>query len=256
MYLSVINKVSTAGVNKARFAKKAPLKYLVASALAGAYVGLGILLIFTIGGQLSPSQIPFTKIIMGMSFGIALSLVIMAGAELFTGNNLVMSISTLNKETKANDLSRVWIISYIGNFVGSAFIAFLFVQSGLASGSVLEFFNNVSIAKTSNSISHLIFAGMLCNILVCLAVWSSIKLESETAKLIMIWWCLFAFITAGFEHSVANMTIFMVSLLSKSSAITVSAMGYNLLWVTVGNLIGGVLLGSIYFYISHEKKDN
>lgn len=255
MFLSVINKVSTAGVTKARNAKKAPIKYLVASSLAGAYVGLGILLIFTIGGQLSPSQVPFTKIIMGISFGIALSLVIMAGAELFTGNNLVLSISTLNKETKASDLSRVWILSYIGNFVGSAVVAFFFVQSGLASGTVLEFFNNVSIAKTSNTISHLVFAGMLCNILVCLAVWCSIKLENEVAKLIMIWWCLFAFITTGFEHSVANMTIFMVSLLSGSSAITVSAMAYNLIWVTLGNVIGGVLIGSIYFYISSEKKD-
>ena len=253
MFKNVLEKIGVAGKNKSENASAEPLRYLVSSMLAGAYVGIGILLIFTIGGQLSAAESAFTKIVMGISFGIALSLVVMAGAELFTGNNLIMTIAGLEKSVKPVGIANVWVLSFIGNFIGSIIIGWLFVQTGLVDkGAVLDFFVKVSEAKTTNSISHLFFAGILCNVLVCLAVWCSFKLESETAKLIMIWWCLFAFITSGYEHSVANMTIFAVSFFV--GKLSIGALLYNLLWVTLGNMVGGIALGGIYYYVSQTKK--
>lgn len=102
---------------------------------------------------------------------------------------------------------------------------------------------------------ELFLKGLLCNMLGCLAVWCAVKLKEETAKLIMIFWCLFAFITTGFEHSVANMTLLTTALLiPHTAAISISGLVHNLIWVTLGNFVGGVVfIGAAYWYISKEK---
>jgi nitrite transporter NirC len=255
LYSEEINKVSASAVKKSEFLKKSKMKYLTASALAGIYVGFGILLIFTIGGLLSEAQSPVTKIIMGASFGIALSLVIMAGSELFTGNNMVMTIGSLEKKVTWMDSVNIWIYSFIGNFVGSVALAALFVGSGLAKGSTAAFILKVSQSKMAMPSMELFLRGILCNMLVCLALWCAIKLKEETAKLIMIFWCLFAFITTGFEHSIANMTLLATALMIPHTAvISVGGLAHNLLWVTLGNFMGGaVFIGATYWFISKEK---
>ena len=116
-------------------------------------------------------------------------------------------------------------------------------------------FNQVSIDGfvEFGSFEDLFFKGILCNILVCLAVLSAVKLKEETAKLIMIFWCLFAFITTGFEHSVANMSLFSAALLYPHPLeISLIGFGYNLFWVTLGNIVGGCALGAAY-YITGKK---
>ena len=255
MYSEEINKVSASAVKKSEFLKKSKMKYLTASALAGIYVGFGILLIFTIGGSLAAAQSPVTKIVMGASFGIALSLVIMAGSELFTGNNMVMTIGSLEKKVTWMDSANIWIYSFIGNFVGSVALAALFVGSGLAKGSTAAFILKVSQGKMAMPSMELFLRGILCNMLVCLALWCAIKLKEETAKLIMIFWCLFAFITTGFEHSIANMTLLSASLMiPHTTAISIGGLAHNLLLVTLGNFVGGaVFIGATYWFISKEK---
>jgi len=255
LFSEEINKVSMSAVNKSKLLKKSKMRYLTAAALAGAYVGFGILLIFTIGGLLSASQSPATKIVMGASFGIALSLVIMAGSELFTGNNMTMTIGSLEKKVSWFDSANIWIYSFVGNFVGSIILAAMFVGAGLAKGGTAAFILKTSQAKMAAPSLELFFKGLLCNMLVCLAVWCAIKLKEETAKLIMIFWCLFAFITTGFEHSVANMTLLSASLMIPHSvAISIGGLAHNLIWVTLGNFVGGaVFIGAAYWYISKEK---
>ncbi|MCB2291723.1 formate/nitrite family transporter [Clostridium sp. CS001] len=255
MYSEEINKVSAAAVMKSKFLKKSKMRYLTSAALAGIYVGFGILLIFTIGGLLSESGSPATKIVMGASFGIALSLVIMAGSELFTGNNMVMTIGSLEKKVTWMDSINIWIFSFVGNFVGSIVVATLFVGGGLAKGSAATFILKVSQGKMAMPTMELFLRGILCNMLVCLAVWCAFKLKEETAKLIMIFWCLFAFITTGFEHSIANMTLLSVSLMiPHGAAISAGGLAHNLLWVTLGNFVGGaVFIGTAYWYISKDK---
>lgn len=250
MFNELLKKLGDAAVKKSNFSKKAKPEYMMASAFAGFYVGLGILLIMTIGGLLSNASSPFTKIVMGASFGVALSLVIMAGSELFTGNNLIMMSGALDKRVTFGDATRVWTMSYIGNFIGSAVVGGLFVMTGLTKGLAGDFILKVSAAKMGGAFMPLLAKGILCNILVCLAVTCCIKMKSESGKLIMIWWCLFAFITAGFEHSIANMTIFAISLfMPHPETVTVMGMLNNLIPVTIGNFIGGALMlgGSLYF---------
>lgn len=251
MYEMTIHKVVKAADAKGEL-YQSKLRFFVASILAGAYVGFGILLIFTISGLLVDSS--FNKIVMGASFGVALSLVIMAGSELFTGNNFIMTIGSLNKTTKLSDTLGSWLVCYIGNLTGALIVALLFVYAGLGgetpAGTALE---SAAIAKASIPALQLIFRGILCNIMVCLAVLCSIKLENEVAKLIMIWWCLFVFITAGFEHSIANMTVYFVAIFSGSANVTGLMMMYNLFFVTIGNMIGGILLGAAYYYLGNSK---
>ncbi|MBU3183936.1 formate/nitrite transporter family protein [Clostridium estertheticum] len=255
MFSEEINKVSASAIKKSELLRKSKMRYLTSSALAGIYVGFGILLIFTIGGLLSQATSPATKIVMGASFGIALSLVIMAGSELFTGNNMTMTIGSLEKKVSWLDSTNIWIYSFIGNFVGSAALAAMFVGSGLAKGSTAEFILKTSQIKMASPSIELFLKGLLCNMLVCLAVWCSIKLKEETAKLIMIFWCLFAFITTGFEHSIANMTLLTTALMiPHSAAISIGGLAHNLIWVTLGNFVGGaVFIGAAYWFISKEK---
>ncbi|MFU0824838.1 formate/nitrite transporter family protein [Clostridium sp.] len=255
MFSETINKISDAAQGKRNLLEKGKSKYLFSSALAGMYVGFGILLIFTVGGLLSKAQSPSTKIVMGLSFAIALSLVLMAGSELFTGNNMIMSIGALQKRTSWKDAFKVWTYSYIGNLIGSVILAGIFVLSGLASDSTAEFMLKTSAAKMSAPFIQLFMRGILCNILVCLAVWCSFKLKEETAKIIMISLCLFAFITSGFEHSVANMTLLSVGLMiPHAAAVSLGGFVYNLVAVTLGNMLGGIFfVGFAYWFISKDK---
>jgi nitrite transporter NirC len=218
------------------------------------YVGFGILLIFTIGGLLSQTDTPAVRIVMGISFGIALSLVIMAGSELFTGNHMIMTIGNLEKKVTLRNSLNIYLFSFIGNLLGSIFIAYLFALAGLAKGSTAEFIGRAAQVKMSLPWVELLARGILCNTLICLAVWCSFRMKEETGKLVMIFWCLFAFITTGFEHSVANMTLLAVALLAPgATAGAIAGFFYNIGIVSLGNFIGGALLvGAAYWYISTE----
>lgn len=255
MYQEEVEALGKSAEIKAKLLSKNPLGYFIASMLAGIYVGFGILLIFTIGGMLNGAT--YVKVAMGVSFGIALSLVIIAGSELFTGNNMIMTVGLLRRNVTWQQTLKLWIVCYIGNLVGSALLAVLFWQSGLASGAVGEFIQNVTKAKMELGAWPLFVKGILCNILVCLATWCSFRCKSESAKLIMIFWCLFAFITTGFEHSVANMTLLTVGWLNSTDlAIGLGGYVHNLLYVSLGNMVGGIFFVALpYFIISKKQND-
>lgn len=251
MYKETKELLVQSAMNKVKLLMESKWKYLVASALAGAYVGIGIILIMIIGQAATTSGSEYTKIYMGLGFGIALSLVIMAGSELFTGNNMVMMVGSMDRKIKWSDTFQIWGISYIGNFIGSLIIGGLFVLTKIQGTATAEFILNTAAAKMNGDFVTLLVKGILCNILVCLAVLCSIKLKSESGKLIMIAWCLFAFIASGFEHSIANMTIFSMALfLEHPETISIGGMFANLIPVTIGNFIGGgLILGGSYCFV-------
>ncbi len=224
--------------------------------MAGAYVGFGIILIFILGGDAEPQS---KKLIMGATFGIALTLVVFAGSELFTGHNMYMPLGWMKKRIKGRDLAAVWATVWVGNMAGSAFLAGLFVLGG-AAGIVSDngsFLNQVASAKMNAPAVELLARAMLCNWLVCLALWMSGRTSNDAAKCIVIFWCLFAFIVSGFEHSVANMTLFSVALMGEHpEAVSFSGMGYNLFWVTIGNLLSGSLfMAAGYWLYSGGNRD-
>ena len=149
MFDEEFTKVTAASVSKVNFLKANKLGYFVSSMLAGAYVGIGIILIFTVGGYLSATESAVTKLVMGVSFGIALSLVIIAGAELFTGNVFVMTCGLLRKTVSWANAGILLLVCYIGNLVGSILTGALFYMTGLAAGPVGNFIANTSAAKIS-----------------------------------------------------------------------------------------------------------
>lgn len=250
--------MASAARSKAALLRHGPRQYLILSALAGAYVGLGIVLIFAIGAPLQAAGSGATKAVMGASFGVALTLVIFAGSELFTGNNLVMTVGALSRTVTPSALARVWIASFAGNLLGSALLAAATAASGvLGKAPAREFVLGVVAAKMSAPAAELFFRGVLCNVLVCLAVWMGMRARDETARLVLIFWCLFAFIGAGFEHSVANMTLLAVGLFMPHDPNLVSWAGFarNLSLVTLGNVVGGAMvIGLPYWYVAQGQR--
>jgi nitrite transporter NirC len=224
--------------------------------MAGAYVGLGIILIFSVGAKVDPA---WQKLVMGTSFGIALTLVVFAGSELYTGLTMIMPIGWLCRKVGIADLCKVWTIAWIGNLAGAVLLALIFVAGGggavLADGAPLLL--KVAGAKMSAPAFELVMRGILCNWLVCLALWMAYRTTSDAAKLGMIFWCLFAFIASGYEHSVANMTIFSIALLADHpDTVSLAGMGHNLLWVTLGNTISGTLfMATAYWFASRQSKE-
>ncbi len=254
MFNEEINKVAVAAKAKSDLLKNNKLGYFVSAMLAGVFVGMAIMLIFTIGGLLTAASSPATKIVMGIAFGGALSLVVFAGSELFTGNNFIMAVGSLNKSLSWIDTIKVWIVSFIGNLVGSILAGYMFYLTGLAKGPVGEFIANTSATKMSLPVQELFFRGLFCNMLVCLAVWCTFRCKDDVSKLIMIFWCLFIFITAGFEHSVANMTLLTIGLLSPgTAAVSIAGYAYNIGIVTLGNMIGGIFFVAVPYYLISRK---
>ncbi|MCI8501948.1 MAG: formate/nitrite transporter family protein [Oscillospiraceae bacterium] len=254
MFQEEIEAVSNAAKSKCNLLRTNPAGYLLASVLAGAFIGFGVLLAFTVGGLTAGSS--FSKFLMGCTFGVALSLVVMAGGELFTGNNLVMFVGAVRKSVTFGQCLKIWGVSYLGNLVGSLLLALIYLGCGLATGAVGEFMSTAAAVKMSLSPLELLCRGALCNMLVCLAVWCSFKCKSESGKLIMVFWCLLAFITTGFEHSIANMTLLTISLLSPAgSAVSLGGEVYNLFFVTVGNMAGGILFAAVPYLVIAKKKN-
>lgn len=237
MYNDEYAATAAGAAAKVGLLKRNPLGYFLLSALAGAYIGFGILLSFTVSGTLG--AIPMTKIAMGLSFGIALSLVIIAGAELFTGNAFVLYNGWRSKTVTLTDVIRLWVVCYLGNWFGAIVLSLLFYAAAM---------------KMSLPPLVLFLKGILCNVLVCLAVWCGFRCKSDSGKLIMVFWCLYAFFTCGFEHSVANMTVLTLGLLNPAgTAVSVGGYLYNLFMVTLGNIVGAVLFLSIPYGIAAKK---
>jgi len=234
MYRHTIQHFARLSRQKARLVSKTPLAFVVAAMMAGAYVGIGIILIFSVAATVDPA---WQKLVMGVSFGIALTLVVFAGSELFTGHTMYMVFGILHRVVRWRDLITVWSASWLGNLLGSVFLACMFVAGGggIVLGEGASLLYEVAEYKMHSPIIALIARATLCNWLVCLALWMAARTQSDATKAIVIFWCLFAFMACGFEHSVANMTLFSIALLGDHpDTLNAIGMGYNLLWVTIG----------------------
>jgi len=193
MIAKTVNLFAAAAVKKTEMLNRSLSRYLLLSMMAGVYVGFGINLIFSIGAPLNAMGAVGLKALMGASFGVALTLVIFAGSELFTGNNMVMTIGSLTRKVSWLDTSKLWIVCFIGNLIGSLLLAVLIAKSGvLGGGDGKEFITKVALAKGSGAFLPLFIKGIFCNMLVCLAVWMSARTQDDTAKIMLIFlWLVF-----------------------------------------------------------------
>jgi len=251
---AVAEQAALAG-SKAVAARNVP-KYLFSSALAGAFVGVGIVLMAATAGPLAAANSPAVKLVAASVFGVALTLVIMAGSELFTGLNMTMVQGFVAGTVNAVDVLFVWISSLVGNLMGALAFAWLINAGGTLSaktpagkpGPGEAFIESLVKAKNAAPGAQLFWRALACNMLVCLAVWMAARTRNDAAKVMLIWWCLLAFIAVGLEHSIANMTVYGV-------AIYHHAAGYrdllrNLVWTVPGNIVGGgLVIGLGYAWI-------
>lgn len=258
---STIQLLADKAKGKVALLKESKLKYIISAMFAGLLVGMGCILVYTVGGMLNVEHSPFTKIAVGLSFSFALSLILILGYELFTSNTMVMTVGSLAKKTTNKDWFSILAYSYIGNFLGAVLISVIFVATGLTDkGTTIDYFTYVATAKVSGTALQLFAKGILCNILVCAAVLSAYKLKDQMAQLFIALICLYAFVTSGFEHCIANMTVFITTLLSPGSvgAITVGQALYSTVFVTLGNIVGGALFYGVatYFLSKDQTKNN
>lgn len=254
MYIDEVNAMADVAKRKAAYLDRAKYSYLASAILAGAYIGIGIALIFSLGAPLAASGSAYVRVVMAATFGIALTLVVFAGAELFTGNNMIMTLGVARKQVPLSGLLKVWAFSWSGNLIGSMLLAFMIVASG-AIAHASGFVEQVASAKMTMPPIQMFLRGILCNWLVCLALWTAARTKSDITKCVLIFWCLFAFIACGYEHSIANMTLLGMAVLSPHGAgVSWLGFGTNLLFVTLGNIVGGALfVGGMYWLASHRE---
>ena len=268
-------KAEQVGVNKA---KLEAINTFMLAVLAGAFIAFGAIFSTTVtAGATEILPYGITKLIGGLAFCLGLILVVVAGAELFTGNNLIVMAWASGKVTIAQ-LLKNWIIVYVGNLVGAlatALLMFFSGQYGFGSGAIGLNALTIANAKADLDFVQAIVLGILCNALVCLAVWLTFSTRTTTDKILAILFPITAFVAAGFEHSVANMYFIPVGLFVKGGApaefwiqigkTTADYSGLtwhgffinNLIPVTIGNIIGGtVMVGVVYWLIYSRHRQN
>jgi formate transporter len=239
------------------------LSLFVLAILAGAFIALGAMFATTaLAG--ADGVIPFgvSRLLAGSVFCLGLILVIVGGAELFTGNTLIV-IAWAAGEIRLSEMLRVWLIVYIGNLtgaVGTAVLVFLSGQYLADHGTVGAVALMLAVDKVTLPFDRALFLGILCNVLVCLAVWLSYGARTITDKVLAIVFPVSGFVAAGFEHSVANMYLIPIGLFLKMwgpanaatalDGLTWPAFFLSLIPVTIGNIIGGgVFVGAVYWFI-------
>jgi formate/nitrite transporter len=228
---------------------------LALAVLAGAFIGLGAM-VSTVASTGSALGYGPSRLLAGLAFSLGLVLVLVGGAELFTGNALIV-MAWAERRVTSEALLRNWAIVYAGNFIGAASTAVGVYFSGihaLGNGEVAETALAIASAKVSLGFGEAFFRGVFCNALVCLAVWLGFSARSNTDKILGIVFPITAFVAAGFEHSVANMYFVpMGMMLSSGAAGDLTWGGFllgNLLPVTLGNVAGGsVMVGLAYWFI-------
>ncbi|MBR2561523.1 MAG: formate/nitrite transporter family protein [Eubacterium sp.] len=234
------------GINKAALPA---YKMILLGLAAGVYIGFGAhaFLLATSAGDTS-FEAMLGKLLGAALFPVGLMLVVLCGAELFTGNNL-LTLALFQKKITSGAMVRSWIIVYLANLAGSIVLAFFLAKSGLYAGAAGERAIAVAVSKTAAPFGELIIRGVLCNMLVVLACWFQAGAKDMIGKIFAIWFPIMLFVFAGFEHSVANMTYIPLGMFLGADIGAGQFLIGNLLPVTIGNMIGGaVIVPCLYFY--------
>jgi len=258
-YSEAVDDACAQAADKAATLKN-PLRYGALAMLAGAYVGVAVVLMISVAAPLAAAANPATKLVQGLVFGIALTLVLFAGADLFTGNNMVMLIGWLKGGVSGTAAIAVNVASLIGNFVGSIAFAGIVHASGVldavsAPGKPAPgdaFVLKLVTGKMAATDGQLFWRAVLCNMLVCVGLWMATRTRSDGAKMFALFWVLLAFIASGFEHSVANMTIFALAIYHGDAGW--GDLFHNLLLTVPGNVVGGALIVGLPYAFAARRK--
>lgn len=247
----IANAMVNVGVGKANL-KISAMIYL--GILAGAYIGFGGLANTIVSQTLGNIDPGLAKFAGAAVFPVGLMLVVIAGAELFTGNNL-MTLALMNNKITAGQMLKNWCVVWLGNLVGSLCLALIVYYGGvLGDPAATAKAVGIAEAKAGLDISVMIFRGILCNILVVLAVWMATSAQDIISKIFACWFPIMLFVLCGFEHSVANMYFIPVGMLLGAN-VSVGACVTNLICVTIGNIIGGAIIVPVIYYTTYLAAD-
>jgi formate transporter len=253
--------IEKVGVKKA---KMAFLPSFMLAVVAGGSVGLGALY-YTIVASDADLSFAVARVVGGLVFSVGLAIVMIGGAELFTGNNLIV-MAWASGRISTMEILRNWVVVYCGNFVGAVGLVVLVILShhlDMNGGRIALSILNTAVGKISPDFVTLFFKGLLCNLLVCLGVWLAYAGRSVTDKIVGLILPISAFVAAGFEHCVANMYFLpMAWLLTETgripagfdaSIITMSGLIHNLVPVTLGNIVGGAGFVGLVYWVIYRK---
>lgn len=256
----IAERVQNVGVAKARLPL---LQMSMLGVLAGAFIGLGSLFFVLVVSDASLS-FAVARVFGGVVFSLGLLLVVVAGAELFTGNNLLV-MAWADGKLSTWEVLRNWIVVCAANFVGAvglAVIVFLSSHADMNNGAIAATYLSIAAAKVALPWETAFFRGVMCNVLVCMAVWMTLAGRSVADKMIAIVFPISAFVAAGFEHSIANMYLIALAMMLKAAgaalppggeAIGLWGMAGNLVPVIAGNLIGGSVLVALVYHIIYRR---
>ena len=252
-----------------------PVTLLVLSVLAGAFISFGAIFATTVSAGSADLPYGVGRLLMGLVFSVGLILVIIGGAELFTGNNIIV-IAWASGKVKSRALLLNWVLAFIGNFTGAfvtAGLMFYTTQYTFGGGAVGLAALSTAHAKTSLAFVPALTLGIMCNALVCLAVWMCFSARTTVDRVLSIVPPIAAFVAAGFEHSIANIYFIPMGLFIKAGApdsfwraIGKTAADFpgltwgnflvgNLVPVTIGNIIGGsIMVAAVYWFVYLRKK--
>lgn len=248
--VEVAQLIEAAGVNKANLPAS---QMLVLAILAGAFIGFGAAAYTTVMTGVDASFGPY-RLVGGIVFSLGLILVIVGGAELFTGNAL-MIMAAVDRRISLQLLLRNWALVFMGNLIGASALAVAFGLSGILDHGVGQTAVTLAHAKAKLPALEALFRGILCNALVCLAIWLTFAARSASGKILAVLWPISAFVLLGLEHSVANMFFFPQAWIAGGQIAVMPAVS-NLFYVTIGNVIGGGLGVSLaYWFAFHGRRD-
>jgi formate/nitrite transporter len=264
----IADRAAEMGVKKARLSA---VNTFVLAVLAGGFVSLGALFAtVTTAGATGVLPYGIIRLLFGLVFCLGLILIILAGAELFTGNTLI-TMAWASRRVSTAALLRNWVLVYLGNFAGAAVTALLVFLSGeyrFGGGVIGQAALTIANSKVNLDFAQAVALGILCNALVCMAVWLTLGARTTTDKILAIVFPITAFAAAGFEHSIANMYFIPIGLLIKTfdpsfagalnanlNNLTLAGFLGNLLPVTIGNIIGGVVMvAGVYWFVYLREK--
>lgn len=256
----IAERVENVGVAKARLPL---LQMAMLGVLAGAFIGLGSLFFVLVVSDASLS-FAVARVLGGVVFSLGLLLVVVAGAELFTGNNLLV-MAWADGKLSSWEVLRNWLVVCTANFVGAvglAAIVFFSSHVEMNNGAVAKTYLSIATVKVSLPFWTAFFRGVMCNVLVCMAVWMTLAGRSVVDKMIAIVFPIAAFVAAGFEHSIANMYLIPLAMMLKASgmalppggeAIGLWGLAKNLVPVIAGNLVGGSVLVALVYHIIYRR---
>lgn len=254
MFHSEIAKLSDSAVAKYERASERTGQYMMSAVFAGFFIFVATVLSHVTSSLLMDVNWALAKVVGACVFPIAIILIVFIGGELFTGNNMAMAFGMYTGKTTIGQALKVWLYSYAGNLAGIVLLCVLFYFSGAQQDALTEYYSAVVPGKLELSAVQMLLRAVLCNFLVCLAVFTGVRMKSECGKIAIMIFVITTFVIAGFEHSIANMSTYTLAWLYLGN-LSVWEIIRSMLIVTAGNMIGGCLLFSWpVFYMTRDSR--